>query len=541
MASPNTRQLSQNNGRLLLAKNTYQKNQILSQRKVAIAYDVSRSTLQSRIQGRQPRAESNAKKRKLLPTEETALVDWILDLDQRGFPPQLIDVRGMANTLLAARGQNPPPEPVGKNWVDRFIADQSRLKTQWNRKFHAQRAKCEDPVVINTWFQLVQRTRLRHGISDEDTYNFDETGFMMGLIATTKVVTSSDTIGRATAIQPGNREWVTVIEGINATGWAIPPFIILPGRVHQSNWYKDLSPDWVIALSDNDWTNNQLSLEWVKHFNTHTETRTKGTHRLLILDGHGSHATPEFDQYCKANQIITLCMPAHTSHLLQPLDVSCFSPLKHSYGLEVQDLVRCGIQHIDKDDFLEIYRKIRPIALTKDNIQSGFRATGLIPYAPERVLSSLTITKPPTPPGTADGEITQWISETPHNLVELEHQSRLIRGLLQRQSQSPSNQAISQLIKGCQMAMHSAVILTKENTQLRLANERRQRKQQHRRRYLANGGVLQAQQGQFLLDRVENGSQEASNNGQVGARKRAPPTCSNCYVQGHNRLRCPNS
>jgi hypothetical protein len=62
------------------------------------------------------------------------------------------------------------------------------------------------------------------------------------------------------------------------------------------------------------------------------------------------------------------------------------------------------------------------------------------------------------------------------------------------------------------MVIHSAVILTKENTQLRLANERRQRKQQHNRRYLANGDVLQAQQGQFLLDRAENGPQEASTN-----------------------------
>jgi DDE superfamily endonuclease len=396
-------------------------------------------------------------------------------------------------------------------------------------------------VAINAWFQLVQRTRLQYGISDDDIYNFDETGFTMGLIATVKVVTSSDTIGRATTIQPGNREWVTAIEGINATGWAIPPFIILAGRVHQSNWYKGLSPDWVIALSDNGWTNDQLGLEWVKHFNTHTEARTKGTNRLLILDGHGSHATPEFDRYCKANHIVTLCMPAHTSHLLQPLDVSCFSPLKRFYGLKVQDLVRCGIQHIDKDDFLEIYCKIRPIALTKDNIRSGFQATGLIPYAPERVLSSLTVTKPPTPPGTADGEIMQWTSETPHNLVELEQQARLVRELLHRQSQSPSSEAINRLIKGCQMAMHSAVILTKENTQLRLVNERRQRKQQHRRRYLANGGVLQAQQGQFLLDKVENRSQEASNNDQVGIRKRAPQTCSNCHIQGHNRLSCPTS
>lgn len=91
---------------------------------------------------------------------------------------------------------------------------------KWNRKFNSQRARCEDPVTIGAWFKLVQETRLKYGILDEDTYNFDETGFMMGVAATSKVVTSSSTIGRAVTIQPGDREWVTTIEGVNASGWA---------------------------------------------------------------------------------------------------------------------------------------------------------------------------------------------------------------------------------------------------------------------------------------------------------------------------------
>jgi hypothetical protein len=239
-----------------------------------------------------------------------------------------------------------------------------------------------------------------YSILDEDIYNFDETGFQMGVIATSKVVTSSDTVGRATVIQPGNWEWTTAIEGINASGWVIPPFVIHAGKVHQSNWYHSLPADWVVAVSNNGWTTDQLGIEWIKHFNTHTESCTKGTHRLLILDGHGSHATPEFDQYCCTNNIITLCMPAHTSHILQPLDVSCFSPLKQAYGQEVQELVRQGIHHIDKEDFLMIYSRIQQSAFSEQNIRSGFQATGLIPYNPQRVLSSLTVTKTPSLPGT---------------------------------------------------------------------------------------------------------------------------------------------
>ena len=93
-------------------------------------------------------------------------------------------------------------------------------------------------------------------------------------------------------------------------------------------------------------------------------------------------------------------MPPHTSHLLQPLDVGCYSPLKVLYGHEVSELARQAVFHVDKLDFLWIYQRVRLTALSEDNIRAGFQATGLIPYCPERVLSSLTIVRTPSPPGT---------------------------------------------------------------------------------------------------------------------------------------------
>lgn len=124
-------------GRVLLASRALQENRIRSQRQAASLFDAPRTTLQRRLQGIQPQAVTNAQKRKLSPTEEQSLVKWILDLDRRGFPPQIIDVRRMADALLAARGQDPPPQPVGQKWVSRFINSQSELQTKWNRKFHS--------------------------------------------------------------------------------------------------------------------------------------------------------------------------------------------------------------------------------------------------------------------------------------------------------------------------------------------------------------------------------------------------------------------
>ena len=242
----------------------------------------------------------------------------------------------------------------------------------------------------------------------------------MGVIATARVVTGSDRAGRPRTVQPGNREWVTIIECINALGGAIPPLVIFEAVMHQAAWYKDdiIPYDWSIGVSENGWTTNEIGLTWLHLFHKYTKDRTVGTNRLLVLDGHGSHVNPEFDQFCLDHHIIVLCMPAHSSHLLQPLDVGCFSSLKQAYGRGVERIMGRGVNHIDKREFLPLYRQARQAALHQGNIQAGFAATGLVPYNPDRVLSQLH-TEYQTPSPQRPQLNASWVAGTLSNIAEL--------------------------------------------------------------------------------------------------------------------------
>ena len=133
-----------------------------------------------------------------------------------------------------------------------------------------------------------------------------------------------------------------MIQGVNALGWVLPPFVVVKGKFHLQSWYENgqLPKDWRISTSPNGWTTNELGLDWIKHFEEHTQGRKIGCYRLLILDGHESHHSAEFELFCRAKNIVTLCMPAHSSHLLQPLDVGCFSPLKRAYSKQIKELMR---------------------------------------------------------------------------------------------------------------------------------------------------------------------------------------------------------
>jgi hypothetical protein len=109
----------------------------------------------------------------------------------------------------------------------------------------------------------VEETKAKYGICDNDIYNFDEAGFMMGKITTQLVVIGAERRGRPKAIQPGNREWVIVIQSVNAASWTIPPFLVFTGQYHLSAWYEesDIPRDWAIAISDNGWTTNEIGVE----------------------------------------------------------------------------------------------------------------------------------------------------------------------------------------------------------------------------------------------------------------------------------------
>jgi hypothetical protein len=97
------------------------------------------------------------------------------------------------------------------------------------------------------------------------------------------------------------------------------------------------------------------------------------------LDGHESHLNQDFKDYCLENKILTLCIPPHSSHILQPLDVVYFSPLKRKYSQRVRDLVRRRVFHINKEGFLPAFRDAFFDVFIEANYQKAFKALGVVP------------------------------------------------------------------------------------------------------------------------------------------------------------------
>jgi hypothetical protein len=194
-----SRNRTEQEGRILLAIQAIKKQEISSISLAARTFEVPRSTLRDRLSGHAERSTIRANSHKLTEIEEESLQKWILSMDSRGAAPRPSTVREMADLLLAAHGSTPPPS-VGNHWVTNFVKRHSILSSRFSKGYNYARAKCEDPQIISEWFSLVQKTIISYGIDPDDIYNFDETGFAMGLIATAKVITRKEYYGRRTLL-----------------------------------------------------------------------------------------------------------------------------------------------------------------------------------------------------------------------------------------------------------------------------------------------------------------------------------------------------
>jgi hypothetical protein len=117
----------------------------------------------------------------------------------QGFAPWLCKVEDMADKVLGVHGG----EPISKHWAERFAMCSDELKMAFNQAKDCQRIFQEDPEIISAWFKLVQDTKAKYSVHNNDMHNFDETGIQMGVIGTMKVITGSERRTRSELVQPG--------------------------------------------------------------------------------------------------------------------------------------------------------------------------------------------------------------------------------------------------------------------------------------------------------------------------------------------------
>jgi len=357
--------------------------------------------LRARWNGRESKEKRVPVNRKLTEEEELAVCQYLDRLDHIGTSARLHMITTCANAILLHAQEDPsiPTPVVSEHWARRFLTRHPEYHIRKQYTLDADRKNAHHPESILDWFSRYEKVCDKYGIQSRDRYNFDETGFRIGIGRDQWIVTRDPTrqayLGSST-----NRELVTVCETISADGHVLPPMIIISGIIHQEHWYTEtkIPDDYYLSVSDTGYSNDFLCMKWLGHFDLYSAQRQIGAYRLLLLDGYGSHCTREFIEYCDNAKIIPFCLPPHTSHLLQPLDVVVFQPYKHYHSEAIEAATRTGCTDFDKVEFLTAIDSIRQQTFKPSTICSAFRATGLVPYNPSVVLARLRESQVSTSP-----------------------------------------------------------------------------------------------------------------------------------------------
>jgi hypothetical protein len=168
-------------------------------------------------------------------------------------------------------------------------------------------------------------------------------------------------------------------------------------------------------------------------FEKETASKARRSHRLLFVDGHGSHVNMKFLNWCEQHKILLAVYPPHSTHRLQPLDVGVFAPLANYYSQALDDLVRKseGRTSISKRDFFSLFWPAFEKAFAKENIVSAWSNTGIWPFDPQKVLKSFPEAQKAK---VRSQRSTQRSSDSPLSVYDSPSKTKRLRSMLSASS-----------------------------------------------------------------------------------------------------------
>ncbi|XP_050306291.1 uncharacterized protein LOC126743304 [Anthonomus grandis grandis] len=158
---------------------------------------------------------------------------------------------------------------------------------------------------------------------------------------------------------------VTVVTCMSATGIYVPSMLVFPRKNMKPELLNGAPPGTIARCHPS----------------------AKGDPVVLILDGHYSHTCniPLID-LARENYVHILCLPPHSTHKIQPLDVAFMSPFKIYYALEIESWLKNNpgrvVTHYQVAELLG--RAQLRAASCLENVEF-FRSTGITPPPPQKL------------------------------------------------------------------------------------------------------------------------------------------------------------
>ncbi|XP_046560004.1 MFS-type transporter clz9-like [Haliotis rubra] len=307
-------------------------------RKAARLFGIPVSTLHDRLSGKiditctRPGPEPLFNRQ-----EEEKLVDHVKSMGSYGFGYTRNDVITIATDLGVSLGKIEDGKQLSLRWFYAFLKRWPDLNVQQPKSLKLQRAKATTEENVANYYSHLET------ILDFTT---------------------------------------TVIGCANAIGNALPPFFMFKGQRMREELLEGSLPGTAGTVSETGWSNSQIFRNYISdHFLKYSMPATKEKPVLILFDGHRSHVSVALSEWARKRNLILFVPPAHTSHILQPMDVGCFGPFERIYcNIRHEYLRENAAKRVQKHSICRLGCKAYSAALTPANIQAFFRKCGISPF-----------------------------------------------------------------------------------------------------------------------------------------------------------------
>ena len=272
------------------------------------------------------------------------------------------------------------------------------LKTQRPRALALSRAKSTSQEVVDSYFDELDTILTKYNLKDKPhcIYNIDEKG-LSPEHTPPKVVGDSD--AQPPSVISERDKTTTIIGAGNAVGTQISPYLVFAGQRMRQELLQGCTPGTSGDVSPTGWSSTEIFKAYLeKHFINYVQGLSADQPIIVLYDGHKSHVSLGVIDWAKAHNIILFVLQAHTSHLLQPLDVGCFGPLSRIYSNSCHKLLRENHCKITIYNVGELSTNAYVKGLSLENLRSSFRRACIYPlnkspYPPQVYLPSTVYTQ----------------------------------------------------------------------------------------------------------------------------------------------------
>ena len=340
-------------------------------RQTARLYNVPVETLRRRVNGSVSMGCRPGPATILTDEEEDRLCKYIIQMADMGFGLTTEDIMSIAFKIAEKSHRKHPFSNgmAGRGWFEGFKSRHPQLRIRKPQPLSYCRALCSNKETIEEFFAKLGSIygRLNLILKPMLVYNVDETGLSVVHSPLKVVAQVGHNVYSLTSGERGKTH--TVVSCVSASGQALPPMLIYPRKkCVPEHFKKGAVPNTLFSNSGNGWINTDLYLEWFKFFVANIRPV------LLIQDGHGSHVSIELIELARAHNIHLLCLPAHTTHVLQPLDVAVFKSFKSHFAKTCRKYMSNNPGRvITTEAIAALVGEAWPQSMTPINILSGFR------------------------------------------------------------------------------------------------------------------------------------------------------------------------